>query len=448
MKPLKTILLIIVLGSMGFFAIAWSVNGKIVGTGETYLKSSNEFEKRIKKKTDSIKNYPIEGFYTDYYRDINFELETFYEYGDLGKEEGENESVYNKLSIDLFDAYITSFTAYSQLVFNEMPIVEEELNHIKKEVKEIAANKRFLEVAQVKRRDFRLINEVAIHYDEVDQFISKCEKFQYSNYGEYAKYPIEKVKDMVQRIDELLTSDYIQKVKSFKENLTVLPLKLYQKHESYLKRKINRYGNDYNYYYAQHAYLNNIVEPLESQVNDLTLELYQLSDSVSSKSDLEIQLKDFAFKSVMFYLLKDNDNSVSLPMLFGDKSLSDYQESEIETNLKNFYYNVNNSNLNKVLNYFSLPLSRYYLSYDLDREELRTLYKKSFANYYHYNDIEWDNMRCYETIDGEIIATVMGYYSYKETVWDNKEKVLFMDKISLDSNYKIKSIYSIYKERL
>lgn len=448
MKPLKTTLLIIILGTIGFLLLVWSINSKHEGDGRTYLQAINQFEQKIKLRTDSIKGFPEGEFYAAYYQDVNAELESFYAKGDLGELGSESDAVYNDLARELFETYVFSFTEESFSVFDKTTVEPKDLKHIKSEVKKIKGNSRFLEIKRQNKSSVIIIDEITTNYDDIEKFIDGCERFRYSDYKEYAKYPIDKMKDWVQKTEELLQTNYIQKVRSFKESLITIPSSLFERHKSYLKNKVIRYGNDYEYYYAQHAYLNNVIEPLENQINDIDIAVYQLPDSVISTNDLKELLKDYAFKSVMFYILKDDDNSVRLPMLFGDELVSDYQELQVKNSLKTFYYNVNEGNLLKVLNSFSFPLSRYYLSYGLNKEELGELYKKSFENYHHYNEIEWNNLRCYETKDGEIVAMIMGSYSYSKTVWDDMEKVYFMDKLSLDSNFNIKSIYSVYQKYL
>lgn len=128
---------------------------------------------------------------------------------------------------------------------------------------------------------FRIIEKK----NKVKNFISSCNGFSYSNYELNSSFP--DLRDKIQKSRVYLTNNldnqYLNIVLNnnaqIKDGLKDIPKKLFDKHVSFLQRKINNNGGRYTEFKNKDEYSSIIYTPLRNQVEALN-NIYGLSRSV------------------------------------------------------------------------------------------------------------------------------------------------------------------------
>jgi hypothetical protein len=118
--------------------------------------------------------------------------------------------------------------------------------------------------------------------DEINKFISSCNGFSYSNSDLNSSFP--DVSDKIQKSREYLTNNldglFLNNSARIKDGLKEVPKKLFDKHVSFLKTKINENGGKFTEFKNQSDYSMNIYIPLSNQIKALNNNIYGLSKSV------------------------------------------------------------------------------------------------------------------------------------------------------------------------
>ncbi|MCL2312735.1 MAG: hypothetical protein FWC41_09680, partial [Firmicutes bacterium] len=113
-------------------------------------------------------------------------------------------------------------------------------------------------------------------------FISTCNNFSPSYYGVSDYFP--NVNDKVQKsrtyINSNLDNSKVNNCERLKAGLREIPKKLFDKHITYLHKKINENGSRYKEFNYQSDYSNTIYTPLKNQIDALDNDVYGVSDNV------------------------------------------------------------------------------------------------------------------------------------------------------------------------
>src|SRR5680860_1195795 len=107
MKAIKTTIILLVLGAIGFFIWQWTAEVTI--DKSSAVENVEEAKSFINKIENDIKNFkatPDEEFNKDQFKKIQSEIEYFYNVGDLGENSMQNSQNYNSLSKRLFAAFV------------------------------------------------------------------------------------------------------------------------------------------------------------------------------------------------------------------------------------------------------------------------------------------------------------------------------------------------------
>lgn len=130
-------------------------------------------------------------------------------------------------------------------------------------------------------------------------------------------------------------------------------------------------------------------------------------------------------------------------LLQGGGALSTVDIEEISSIVKNFYEAEDNENVSVLLGYFAYPVERYYKMYNVDYDQLQSLFETSFSSKLlsHKMQLDWSNSRIENTAYGYDI-TVNGNYSFvtqKAPDEENSKNLSVI--IRMNSNKEIISIY-------
>lgn len=289
MKAVKIILAVAVIGIISFFVAKWLV------TIDPIKKSNppeNLYTKEIQTKIDSIKTIPNNIFCEKFYKNIQDGIDEFYKDGSLGltpykegniwkekKDENNNNEWKEILSKNLYSAYAPKFVEQAMDVFSRSEWKSDDLKFIRGDVKSLKKSS-YLTPGPVSI-SFNTINTILAKYDEINAFIYNCKGYSYSNYDMGITYP--DLSDKIQKsrayIANNLDNAYVNNCTRLKEGLQAIPKILFDKHISYLTKKINDNGAKYSDFNYQSDYSNTIYTPLRHQVDTLNNAIYSISDN-------------------------------------------------------------------------------------------------------------------------------------------------------------------------
>jgi hypothetical protein len=289
MKAVKIILAIAVVGIISFSIYNWDVIiEKIIDANHP----KNLYIEKIEKEIASLKNAPTNVFCHDDYKKIQDGIDEFYKNGSLGitpykdgniwkdKKDGNNNNEWKKiLSKNLYSAYAPKFVEQAMYVFSRSEWKNDDLKFIRSEVKSLEKSS-YLTPGPV-TISFNTINTILAKYDEINAFIYNCKGYSYSNYDMGITYP-----DLSNKIQKTRTyrannldNTYVNNCTRLKTGLQAIPKILFDKHISYLTKKINDNGARFSDFIYQSDYSNTIYTPLRNQVAALNNDIYGISDN-------------------------------------------------------------------------------------------------------------------------------------------------------------------------
>jgi hypothetical protein len=288
MKAVKIILAIVVVAIIGFFVTKWLIN---IDPPKDVDLPKNQYTERIESEIDSLKKMPENKFCQKYYNDVQYRIDDYFDQGFLGENESDNIQWQEILSKNLYSAYAPKFVEQAMYVFSRSEWKNEDLKFIRSEVK-ILKNSTYLGSTGLVT-SFNEINTILAKYDEINGFINACKGFPCFNYDLETTYPDVSGKIIKSRayITNNLDNSYVNNCTRLKDGLQSIPKILFDKHISYLTKKINDNGARYNYISTQPEYNQTIYIPLRNQVNALNNDIYGISDDAfeyGSKSVLNL----------------------------------------------------------------------------------------------------------------------------------------------------------------
>jgi len=276
MKAVKIILAIAVVAIFGFFGTKWLIN--IDPPKDIYL-PINQYTERIESEIDSLKKMPENKFCQKYYNDLQFRINDYFNQGFLGKNESDNSQWQEILSKNLYSAYAPKFVEQAMYVFRRSEWKNDDIKFIRSEAKILKSSTYLGNTGLV--TSFDEINTILAKYKMINGFINACKGFAYSNYDLETTYPdvSEKIQKSRAYIANNLDNSYVNNCTRLKEGLQAIPKILFEKHISYLTKKINDNGARYSEFHFQSDYSNTIYTPLRHQVDALNNDIYSISDN-------------------------------------------------------------------------------------------------------------------------------------------------------------------------
>lgn len=325
MKAVKIILAIVVVAIIGFFVTTWVI--RITQPIDT-SPPENQYTKEIQRKIDSLKTLPENRFCNKYYDDVRAGIDEFYRNGSLGLTSYKDGSIWKEKKDDnlnnqwneilcknLYSAYAPQFVEQAMYVFSRSEWKKADLKFIRSEVKILKSSAYLGSTGLV--TSFDKINTILAKYDEINNFINACKRYAYSNYDLESTFP--DVSDKIQKsrayITNNLDNSYVNNCTRLKEGLPAIPKILFDKHISYLTKKINDNGARYSEFNFQSDYSNTIYTPLRNQEDALDNDIYGIGDNVFNKAynSLYSLLRDYNRDATDYYrnLEENNENNKS-----------------------------------------------------------------------------------------------------------------------------------------
>jgi hypothetical protein len=276
MKIVKIILVVVVVAVIVFFVNKWYVN---IDKPKEINPSTNPFIERIEGEIDSLNNIPVNVFCQQFYKDIQFRISDYFNQGLYGESENDNNQWQEILSKNLYYAYAPKFAEQAMYVFNGSEWKNDALDFIRSEVRTLQISS-YLDDNSPVDLSFNSIGQILTKYDEISGFIVNCRGFSYSSFALDYNYPDLSVRVNKSRgyLANNLDYQYVNNCTRLRDGLQKIPKILYDKHISYLRRKISYYGIRYTDYKYQSEYSDVIYIPLRNQVDALNNNIYGIND--------------------------------------------------------------------------------------------------------------------------------------------------------------------------
>jgi len=277
MKAVKIILAIAVVAIIGFFVTKWLIN---IDPPKDIDLPKNQYTERIESEIDSLKKMPENKFCPKYYNDVQYRINDYFNQGFLGKNESDNSQWQEILSKNLYSAYAPKFVEQAMYVFSRSEWKNDDLKFIRSEAKILKSSTYLGNTGLV--TSFDEINTILAKYDEINGFINVCKGLACSNYDLETTYPdvSEKIIKSRAYITNNLDNSYVNICTRLKDGLQAIPKILFDKHISYLTKKINDNGARFSDFIYQSDYSNTIYTPLRNQVDALNNDIYSIGDNI------------------------------------------------------------------------------------------------------------------------------------------------------------------------
>lgn len=287
MKAIKIILAVVVVGVLGYFAWKWLI--KPIDPPEQPTPPRNQFIERIEKEIDSLGKMSTNSFCPELNQKIQYDIKEFYTKGYLGETTSDNDQWNEILNKNLYSTYAQKFVKQAMTVFGGNEWEEDKLVFIRNEAKELQKSD-YLKSNSPVKASFAEIETILAKYDEIEKFLNNYDKFNTPNNNVLDKFPSNKANEKIQKAKNYLKNNldnsYVNNCTRLKDGLKEVPRKLFDKHEAYLKQKINSYASKYWDYETQAEYSTNVYTPLLNQINEIDYKVYGLGESfVEGKKD-------------------------------------------------------------------------------------------------------------------------------------------------------------------
>jgi len=319
MKTVKIILAIVVVAIIGIFVTKLSKNIPPKPPKPPIDLPKNQYTERDSIMIDSLKRIPVDKFCKVYYLKVQATIDEDFRNGSLGltsykegniwkekKDDNLNNQWNEILSRDLYSAYASKFVDQAMFVFNGSTWSNQDLKFIRDELNELMNSSYYEQSSRV----FNPIKDILSKYDEINNFINACKGYTFSNYDLEITFPdvSEKIQKSKAYITNNLDNSYVNNCTRLKEGLQAIPKILFDKHISYLTKKVNDNGARYSEFNYQSDYSNTIYTPLRNQVDALNNDIYGIGDNVFNNAYHSVYnlLSDYNRDATNYYKNKRN----------------------------------------------------------------------------------------------------------------------------------------------
>lgn len=285
MKGVKIILVVVVLGAIGFFAFKWTLGSKNNNkNGNTEFSENNQFVQKISEETDSLKTLPKTDFSIDYYHNIQAELQNYFNKRFLGSDSIENKQAFENLSKTLFATYVPKFVEKAYYVFGQPSWENSNIQLIRTQINKIKSNPFFDAENSTFVSKFKEINQIISQYYKVAAFVSRCRNFPSGLvYSVSSRFPIDEVKEKITKAKQYLNNNlgnqYVNNVTWLQNALKEVPRKMYIKNIDFLKWQVQHNSNRYKEFESQADYSKQIYQPLKQSIDEFDNKIYGVSYS-------------------------------------------------------------------------------------------------------------------------------------------------------------------------
>jgi len=290
MNKLKITLSILVVAAIGAGIFFWIQSMK---KPDEPKPSENQFTQKIKQEIEQLKTKPDNWFCKDFYKEVAYHINDFYNQGRFGKNEMENKQWKENLESNLYFAYVEKFNKQVKTVFRGSEWLPNDLKFIQAEKNELKKSK-FLLAGSPVDKEFITIQTVLNKYNEIVSFVSSCKSFVYSRTDLTDNFPITEMQSKISRSASLrsnhLENEFVNNCSRLHDGLKEIPQNLFRAHVRYLDNKISNRSGMYSYYNSQSEYANIFYKPLKAQVDELDNDIYNVPDFDSEYNRLTKKL--------------------------------------------------------------------------------------------------------------------------------------------------------------
>jgi hypothetical protein len=300
MKTIKISLAIAVIGLITFF---------VINSLTTLVEPPppppvvNEFTKIIDEEINALKTLKVVSFkdLKASYEDVKFDIDDYYGENRLGKNQTQNNQSKERLSKNLYSIYVVKFINLANSVFRRSEWNPQDIAFIRNESRALK-NSKFLQKGNGVDNQITQILNVLSKYDEINKFISSCEKFSFSDYSLDSMYPISNAKAKISRVDSYkknnLDNRFVNNCTRLHTKLNKVSKNLFITHVKYLNGKIDHYKGWYKtkdpsgdlLYNSYGVYANDFYKKIKNEINGLDNDLYQVNNFDSEYDNLIAKL--------------------------------------------------------------------------------------------------------------------------------------------------------------
>jgi DNA repair ATPase RecN len=243
------------------------------------LLSENQFSKRIEHEIDSLGKWPDSKFCKDFYNEVAYHIDDYYNNKRLGQTPSENEQWKENLTKNLYSAYTGKFVNQAFYVFGRSEWKIEDLKFIRSEYQTLRKSK-LLEKGSPVDTKFAEIQTILRKYDEIAGFISGSKSFSFSVFGLSDRFPVSVAQGKLSQARIYLSSPYasVNHCARLHDGLKDIPQTLFRAHVRYLDKKITHWSGMYKHYNSHSDYVNNLHKPLKEEIDALDNDIYSVNN--------------------------------------------------------------------------------------------------------------------------------------------------------------------------
>jgi hypothetical protein len=277
MKAFKIVLAVAVAGLIGFFVWKRIIGVKPPGDVRP---ETNQFTESIQAELDSLRKTSATVFCKEFYENILYHITDDHQHGYFAETDKDNDQWREIFLKDLFTVYAPKFVSQALYVFNGSEWETGKLNFIRSELKRLQSSS-YLDQGSSLDDSFKEIRTILAKYDEIAGFIYACNGFSFTNYEMDALFPLDDMGGKISKAKTYLSNgldnSYVNNCARLHEGLRNIPQKLFDKHVSYLRSKIQQFAGRYKQYDVQVDYSNFIFTPLRDQYDAIDNDIYGVS---------------------------------------------------------------------------------------------------------------------------------------------------------------------------
>jgi len=243
----------------------------------------NQFTKIIDDEINALKTLKVVSFMDlkASYEDVKFDIDDYYGDNRLGKNQTENNQSKERLSKNLYSIYVVKFINLANSVFRRSEWNPKDIAFIRIESKALK-NSKFLQKGNGVDNQITQIQNVLNKFDEINKFISSCKGFSYSSNSFNSVFPIDLIKQKIQRAaiykNNKLENSLVNNCSILHSQLNQTNNILFNTHIKYLNKKIDTYSGTYSAYNSHGEYAREFYLKLKGEINGLDNDIYSVSN--------------------------------------------------------------------------------------------------------------------------------------------------------------------------
>ena len=304
MNSVKIILAVVVIATLCFFSWKWMQVEELDAIEEEEA-PINIFYNEMENLVDSLDNMPANEFCKTFYEIVQHRINDLSTQQLLGDGSHENSQLNKVLLKNLYSAYAPKFAEQAMYVFSQSSWKQKDLDFIRSELQILKSSVYLDPAGPLANTRFSSIKNTLDKYDEINNFISGCDSFNYSNNDLTQNFPdlSNKINESRAYLDNIVGSSYVNNCNNLRITLASIPYNLFKKHIKYLKLKIETHGKKYKTIMTQPDYNTLIYNPLYDKLKSLDNHVYSVEKFYfrQIKEDLGFLLSEFNDKAYDHY---------------------------------------------------------------------------------------------------------------------------------------------------